>query len=275
MRQIYEEKKSMIDLQQGVIINGCVAEDYPDSDVFGVIITPRCDIDNKKVSTIHYLPMVSLEDWLNNDYVKRYQKDARKKILNTMRKSLSDCKISTNILDGNLSTGDILKAAEPLSSNKKEYDKFKSDLDEYINLKDFFYCKNNISKWTEGKTFLNEICKWKNASYYILEDWDDETKYKIILLRDIRRLEFNLALRLKTGIVEQNLSDDDLRRNDIHKEKESTILRRYRTLAQIKSPFIEHIVQMFFYNFGRIGVDNHEDNLKEKIIGNLNKITKI
>jgi hypothetical protein len=88
-------------------------------------------------------------------------------------------------------------------------------------------------------------------------------------------LEFNLALKLKTGIVEQNLSDENLRKNDMYKGKESGTLRRYRTLAQIKSPFIEHIVQMFFHNFGRIGIDNHENNLNEKIFDNINKIIRI
>lgn len=271
MRKIYEEKTGMIDLQQGVIIDGCIAEDYPNAETYGVIITPRCDIDLKKISTIHYLPMVSLEDWLNNDYVKRYQKDTNKKLLIKMQKLLVEKKISTTILEGKLSKEDILKAADTLQKEKKQ---FEIDLEEFFNVKDFVYCKNNIQNWTDGKTFLKEICTWKNASYYILENWNDGSKYMVILLRDIRRLEFNLALKLKTGIVEQNLSDEDLRRNDIYKGEESCILRRYRTLAQIKSPFIEHIVQMFFHNFGRIGIDNYENNLNEQIFSNINKIIK-
>jgi hypothetical protein len=273
MRNIYEKKTLMIDLQQGVIINGCVAEDYPDSEVFGVIITPRCDIENKKVPTIHYLPIVSLEDWLNNDYIKRYQKDATRTSIDTMHRLLLHNKISVNILEGKLSKDDILKAAEPLQKNDKK--QFESALNDFFNLRDFTYCKKNVEKWKNGKTFLKEIYKWSNASYYIIENWDDETKYMIVLLRDIRRLEFNLALKLKTGIVERNFSDEDLRKNDIRIGKESSTLRRYRTLAQIKSPFIEHLVQIFFHNFGRIGIDNYEDNLNEQIFDNINKIIKI
>ena len=34
-----------VPLQQGTIINGCITE-YYNRDVWGVIITPRCDIDN-------------------------------------------------------------------------------------------------------------------------------------------------------------------------------------------------------------------------------------
>jgi hypothetical protein len=178
MRDIYEKKLSMIDMQQGVIINGCVAEDYPNLEVFGVIITPRCDIENNKVSTIHYLPIVSLEDWLSNDYVKRYQKDANKKNLSKMQKILSNHKISTTILEGKLCKKDILKAAEVLPQKEKK--QFETDLEEFFCMKDFAYCRNNVHTWTDGKKLLNDICKWKNASYYIIEDWNDEKKYMII-----------------------------------------------------------------------------------------------
>jgi hypothetical protein len=59
----------------------------------------------------------------------------------------------------------------------------------------------------------------------------------------------------------------------IYAKKDSANL--YCTLVQIKSPFIEHIVQSFFHNFGRVRVDNHKDDLHEQIIDNINKFIKI
>lgn len=56
-----------IRVQQGGVINGCIAENYKGK-VYGMIMAPRCDIGNEgKVSTVHYLPIVSFVDWVKVD----------------------------------------------------------------------------------------------------------------------------------------------------------------------------------------------------------------
>ena len=46
IRNIYFEKPIVNRMTQGSIINGCVADAFPGEEVFGLIITPRCDISH-------------------------------------------------------------------------------------------------------------------------------------------------------------------------------------------------------------------------------------
>ena len=79
MSDFYIKNQTKIPIQQGVIINGCIAENYT-QDTCGLIITPRCDIGNGgKVSTIHYLPIVSLKEWILVDCLQNGIRKFRKK----------------------------------------------------------------------------------------------------------------------------------------------------------------------------------------------------
>ena len=64
IRNIYFEKPIVNRMTQGSIINGCVADAFPGEEVFGLIITPRCDVSHEgKVDSVHYLPVVPFERW--------------------------------------------------------------------------------------------------------------------------------------------------------------------------------------------------------------------
>jgi len=271
MRNVYEKKRVFNDIQQGVIINGCIAEDYHDVEVFGAIITPRCDIDHCKVSTIHYLPIVSFEDWLKKDAVKIFQERERRKLLNKLTKLLEQNKISASILNNNLTVDDILKAASGLKP--KVLNDFEKDIIEFFSLVEHKYALNAIKNWKDNKSLIKELIVGNNSAFYLLEDWDNPSKFRIILLREVRRLKFELALRLKNGIDEQSLSIQDWIKNDLSKSNDSSNL--YFTIAKITSPYIEHLLQSFYYNFGRIGVDDFVDNLDESILAETNKILNI
>lgn len=271
MRNVYEKKRLFNDIQQGVIINGCIAEDYNELDVFGVIITPRCDIDHCKVSTVHYLPIVCYEDWLKKDAVKIFQERERKKLLNKLTKLLEQNKISPSILSNNITKDDILKAASSLKS--KILMDFEKDIIELHSLVEHEYALNAIKNWKDNRSLIKELIAGNNSAFYLIEDWDNPSKFKIILLREVRRLKFELALGLKNGVDEHSLSGQDWIKNDLSRSHDSSNL--YCTIAKITSPYIEHLLQSFYYNFGRIGVDDFVDNLDESILTETNKILNI
>lgn len=66
MRQFFKSYRMVRTLTQGSIINNCIADNYAEGlDVYGLIITPRCDLAHEgKVNTVHYLPIVDFDDWL-------------------------------------------------------------------------------------------------------------------------------------------------------------------------------------------------------------------
>ena len=85
IRSIYIESPLIGKMTQGSIINGCISEDFPNEEVYGFIITPRCDLEHQgKVNTVHYIPAVPFELWF--DVIARpiikdlWQKDNKSKL---------------------------------------------------------------------------------------------------------------------------------------------------------------------------------------------------
>lgn len=98
MRQIFEIKKNYSQIDQGSIITGCIAEDYPECEAWGCVITPRCDLAHKgKVSTIHYLPIINIDDWVRNEarnVLKRRWIEGLHKYLNNILNSFKNAHLN-------------------------------------------------------------------------------------------------------------------------------------------------------------------------------------
>lgn len=262
MRLIYEQKKINWKIQQGAIINNCVSEDYPNVDVWGVIITPRCDIGNNKVSTIHYLPIIKFEDWLKNDFVCIFKKALRQNLRGSLISKFREYGISPTILDNNVSKDDILIIIKSKISGKPL-----SPVVEILETLFFLGDPNStidlLKKYAKLKdSILKDIKEGKDKNFHLIEDWNEKGKYRVVLLRDVRRITFKLAEKISNSIFESEISDEEWKRNDI---KTTNIPDTIICIeSQLKSPFIEHLIQLFFHNFGRIGVeDMHKEVIEE------------
>lgn len=273
MRNIYENKKINWPIQQGVIFNGCIADEYMESDVYGIIITPRCDIENKKIKTIHYLPIIKLQDWINLDFIRIFQKEYRNNLKGKMLSLFKQHKISTSLFEIGISKEDILKVAKE-QIPAKEFQKFESDINNFYLSEDINEVKKicNSSEGIRNK-IIKDTKEGKNSSFYLIEDWENKSNYRIILLREIKRVTFEMANKISKGVPEYEITEADLRWNDINKVAMKDNLICVET--QMKSPFIEHLIQSFFHNFGRIGVDNMGNETESDLINEIEKIHKI
>lgn len=260
MSDFYIKGLTKIPIQQGVIINGCIAENYT-QDTYGLIITPRCDIGNGgKVSTIHYLPIVSLKEWIQVDCLQNGIRKFRKNLSEKLEKN----GISSSILEFLVSINDfkIIIEGNPNKQNLvEEYDAFcKIVNDKNYNCKQLIqYCKSEYS----------ELCSSKHNRFYLMKKWDNTCEYSVILLRDIKRISFDLINKFSDGCQNKNFDESVYLSNDIYK---SDITYHYKTLAQISSPYIEYVIQQFSHNFCRIGIDHNVDNESLKIKYELEKI---
>lgn len=119
-------------------------------------------------------------------------------------------------------------------------------------------------KYIKGKDakniLIDNLSKDSLPAYYLVEDWEkDNHSYKIILLRELKRISYNTATLISKGVKANmvNQRNDDLRFID---EQQCYIQ------TQVASPFIEHIMQRFSYNFCRIGVDDrNKTQITEKL----------
>lgn len=278
MRKIFSNKIYHSNIDQGSIINNCIAEDYPHSAVWGCIITPRCDLAHQgKVSTVHYLPIINIEDWIRNEaynILKKQWVNALEKKLNTILKDAGsgDC-----FLNKNLPSEDILTVARTLIKKEAVLKSFETDFSIYLKQTDNDFKQSLTQKQQQGnlKNLIKDLVKGNNHAFYFIESWDNPTEslpYKVILLRDIRRLRLKIALKFASGFLEEDMSPEDIIYNDLATSGDCSNL--YYIIEQIKSPFIEHILQAFSYNFCRIGVEdiNNIENVTDNIVDQSLKI---
>lgn len=254
MRNIYKKGPAIKKVvTQGTIINNCVAEKYH-CDVFGVVITPRCDLAHTgKVTHVHYLPIVSFEEWYKVDglhylWVKSLEKN---------RKKINKICVERGFPMENLKEKQLRMLCESIE-DKCDRSKLKDCIDNYFGL-----LKNDPTEYQpsadEKNKLVENLHKGEIPAFMLIEDWNEANKYRIILLRDLKHLEYNVAMGMANSIAENTIVNKWC--NDLaYSMKQDTI---YSMEAEIKSPFIEQLMERFSYNFCRIGVEDMDEDIEE------------
>lgn len=256
MRDIYETG-IITDLTQGSIINNCISEEYDSCEVWGCVITPRCDLANKdKVSTFHYLPVVDFEYWVDKVMRQMLSKNYRSKLKDRVNSSLSNAGAGKTLLSVFTNKEDILKAAHA-KMKPKVYSEFESICKEYFD-GDEKKEKEYLCEKSNYKMILKDLLANGIHGCYLIESWKDAKEFKVILLRDVRRM--SIKTREKYENWENRGFEDDMfyRRNDV--SDCSKHKNHYQIISCIKSPFIENIMQSFSYNFTRVGIPSFDNN---------------
>ncbi len=268
-RNIYQET-SIGKIQQGYIFNQAISEDYPESDVYGIIITPRCDIENKKVVTFHYLPIVKLEDWLLKDYWINLKNLIIANLHQRINTIFEQNGISKNLL-GMFTYDDILERFSDKIKPKKQQ---KGLIDFLTWLRKISESSNIVTneflkEIHEEKTFnkignnlLKELTQNNRKEFHLIEDWESKGDYHVILLREINKISWSIGLKIAKGVSNEELSKEEFLTNDIKSVENGFIF----PLISLKPPFMEHLIQRFITNFGRIGIIDHENDLCSKIM---------
>lgn len=260
-RNIIEESK-IGQITQGSIFNGAKSSAYPNNkDIYGVIITPRCDIAHKNVPLYYYLPAVRLSDWLKVDfppiYLSKIEKDVKQNLIDTLYK----LKESTSIVDK-------FKAADVENIIRKHNPTLKSSLEGKLEIwKALEKYKNGgsltdvISKDSSNvrKGILEELLENKNANFYFIESKEEEGF--ILRMREISRLTPAIMFQLAQGI-DNKLTKEELSSNDLRQLDDDDL---FMPLYVIRSPFIEHIIQHFLQQFNRIGIEDVSREFVSKI----------
>lgn len=265
-RQVFNKKSMYNQLTQGSIINCCTAEEYEDREVWGCIITPRCDLArDMKVPTIHYLPIVKFEDWLEVFLKPQVLLEWEKNKKEEIEKFLENNKLPKDLYNRQMSD-ELFKQSVFATVKRPDKQKQFEDLYLDVNSKNGQSFRKYIARKNgQGiiKNAINNLIKNSLRQFYLIESWSSGTgsSCMIIILRDVRKILKSHALAISKGIEEEELFKINDRLNDdlSYTDKHTNL---YWIESEIKSPFIEHILEAFSYNFVRIGVDDLD---KEKV----------
>lgn len=260
MRQLYNKKPKYLEITQGSIITGCIASKYDGCQVWGCIITARCDLSNKKVDVVHYLPIVSFEDFLRKEIVDELKEDWIKELKTNLGNRMKEKGVSPSFLDRNLSHDDFETIIRVNFKKTKEANKFLDDYEKYLKAPNSAIKEVVSDSKGEGKLKheIDRLVNNENTNYHLIEDWlcdkSEGQSFKVVLLREIKEISLNCALYLPDGMLETDIPSEFLTHNSLSVSLDKSNF--YYVDSEIASPYIEHILQRFSNNFIRIGVED-------------------
>lgn len=261
-------------LNQGSLFCCAKAERYDGCQVYGVVLTARCDLDQEKYNVLNYAPVVSLEDWLKMDgyelIVARISADLKSRIDSAVKNiDLPQSILNSQNLKSILEI--YIRAIDADPKIKKSEDKFvdlikrTEDLARWRNGWDIENCDMFASSEQTVSKVIAELIHQKLAGYYFLpriEIGADETGF-VVLLREINHLPRPLALLIAGGVEAENtqlkantewLANVDFKHLDFA-----------MPVSEITSPSVEHLLQTFSHLFGRIGLPDPQKTLVDTL----------
>lgn len=243
---MYKTGGSLVkELTQGTIIDNCIAENYTNCCICGIIITPRCDLAHSgKVTHVHYLPIVDFEHWYKYDGLLYLW--CRKEI--RLKKKLEDFCLQKNypIIQENL-----MRDMASKINDAKDKNTFSSLIENY-----FSHAKSNPQTYQPSQDEITKLIENLIGNdipaFHVIEDWADSKKFKIVLMRDLKRIDFNVAKGIEKSLDEASIKE--MWRNDLACSPNKSLI--YSMQTTMDSPFIEQLIERFSYNFCRVGVED-------------------
>lgn len=252
-RDIYREP-IIGKITQGTIFNGAKSRRYPGSlSVCGIIISPRCDIEQKKAPLYYYLPAIKMEDWMKVDFPPLYIAALEKEVKSVLKSTLYECKESETIL-AKFTPSEVERIIRKHKPQLKTNVENKMEVWKAIeNYKQGGSFKDITDRDTSNvcKNIFDELITHKNSSFYFLENEHEDGGF-ILRMREISRVSPEILFRLANGI-DGKLTDQELEENDLRQLEDEEI---YMPMYVVKSPFIEHIMQHFLQQFNKIGIED-------------------
>ncbi|RDL14864.1 hypothetical protein DFO62_12760 [Serratia fonticola] len=242
-------------LSQGTIFNCAYSKNYPYQEILGLVISARCDIANqRKVKFYNYIPAIPFEQWRD----KESWELLKDQTYNSINKSVNELIIKSKFSIHNLTVYGYDRILEII---KKENRLKPKEIDRLIDLKMKLDLLCSHRKYEciakefprELSKIVDDIIKNKSSDYFFIDNLEGYGAL-IVNLREIRELDLNVAKGLPNGInIDEIESYPGLNPNV--KNKFCSIV------GQLKSPYIELLMQRFSNNFTRIGVNDPHESL--------------
>jgi hypothetical protein len=271
-------------ITQGTIFCGACAEEYPRRPVWGVVITARCDTTHEKTPIVNYLPVVTVEDWLKSHggllSIDREYAEVRNKLKNLLVKK----QLSESLLD--VHTPDTIAELNFPFPNEKTSQKAIKDRKDAEDARTIASRMNDLANCLgsplpnreiispivatclrSAELVVKELVSHRLAGYYFLPSLGGLTeqasqKGYVVLLREVHHIPRQTVSRLIAGV-----SKDEA--NAPARSLRFDCFDFAYPVAELQSPWTEHLMQVFCNLFGRIGVADPDKGLVAHIVSSL------
>lgn len=256
-------------IEQGTIFSNVVAENYVNCEVYGLVITARCDLAQAKASVINYIPLVPFRDWGSRDFAMllctQLRKDAIGKFHEVLREhGLRDTLLVTQkpraILDKCFDTtsgGQSGKRAERCKAIVEQLDDLERIGSQAIATPTDLDTLHKMAP--KGAEAMVTKCIGQQLSgYYFLPTADpsaEPTGY-VALLREIYHLPTSLALAVASGLDKDRHEQFCREHRDVKDRLRLGPEDLAMPVGTVRSPHLEHLMQVFSHLYGRIGLED-------------------
>jgi len=268
---IERHKKS---LTQGSIFSHALASDIS-TDVFGLVITARCDLTHGKISLVNYVPLIPLKEWIKSHANGTATQRLLKSETASARQKLATLGESRELIDY-FSSSDIethLQAHTKEKKTKSIFDSLVKNLqrrDELLAYEaaDKFDAEFYEANRKEFNQVVAELCENKAAEFHFFNSIrpDNTGNSYVALLREIRFIPIALADKICGGfdIAEYNeiVTLHKCDPNSLSLISEDCFCE---SVGTVRSPEIEFIMQRATSLFSRIGVEDLPAEVVERL----------
>lgn len=265
----------MSEYTQGTLIYGLRSQYYQDICCYGVIITARCDIAQKKVPVIHTLSAMSLHDWVCTELFSRAaQCHLENDILGPIRQWAKDSGLdfSTLLSFGPQKVGINLNSDTALKDNRRKqlessisaWAKWNTQTDNPALKRKISLLNRTLAK--QKTNILRDLLTGKFANNFCFIPGDALSPKKeysqgiVVILRDIVHITLDEIKALDShsldytylSSLENGAEVLETLNKKFFLEKDSDFSTFEGT---VPSPWLEYLMQNFSNAFTRIGVE--------------------
>ena len=263
-------------LTQGTVISSLRSKKYLQEICFGVIITARCDLANKKVRKVFYLEALPLEEWVLSQCGTNYVLIGKtKNIVEQIERILNNYDLDWGTIK-TFSLEEFNTVVDSEITVRRDNIKIKELYNKYMEITKQY--SNKIERKNVVRTYKNDVCNsistiisGQNTHYlYIPPDGMScgFEKGLIVDLQEVDYLNFEEIedlISYKIDIQNSNLSDE----KKTHYDKKFYIYEGVgysMPVCNINSPWIEYLLQHFSNAFSRIGIDTPQKETVTQMI---------
>ena len=256
----------MQDLSQGALLYGIKSEKYPGSRCYGIIISARCDIANKKIARLYYLIALDAREWLTTQIGFSF---ALEQPMSNAKKQFGQKVVKRGLNVDDLLTFTPEMVEHVLKSEMKEKESIDAlkDYNEYIRFCSLYReTRYDLikEKLKHVLARLKEINSGKWEHWYYLPEVaylksGKKSKGLIVDLQELYPMAFEDAELICEGRVDRHKLNLGLDKKTLEHFSHFCYLEEdddYVSIDSIiASPWCEHLMQRFSNAFIRIGLD--------------------
>lgn len=255
---------------QGTIIYSIRSDAHPQKRCYGVIVTARCDIAQGKTNTLHCLAAQDLVDWVKSGLFCDLIEDQKNECLSTIRKWALENHLDFELLL-ELGPNKAKKNIESESQKNRRESLIKAcnQWEKYIGMVPSQLAETEILELLNGdlkKSKANKLslllgnrltgyCFIPKCAY---SKSDSKVDGLVVDLKDLKTITVEDAENIKAYKYDYNLLKDEIP-SRLQRLNERFFLEGPEDIVvfdnEIRSPWIEHLMQNFAMSFIRIGVD--------------------